>query len=90
MITCFIDGFTSELKTQSIFYLLSESEHIHIGFWTLKLTYNQYDFYDQDDLQEWNTKVFFFKIGQRGHRFSSGIKKSFVIPPAGSGPCLFA
>ena len=34
LITCFIDGFTSERKSKSIAYLLNESEHI---YWILDL-----------------------------------------------------
>ena len=34
LITCFIDGFTSGMKSQSIAYLLIESAHIH---WTIDL-----------------------------------------------------
>ena len=29
LITCFIDGFTSKMKSQSIAYLLNESEHLY-------------------------------------------------------------
>ena len=29
LITCFIDGFTLEMKSQSIAYLLNESEHVY-------------------------------------------------------------
>jgi hypothetical protein len=29
LITCVIDGFTSEMKSQSIAYLLNESDHIY-------------------------------------------------------------
>jgi hypothetical protein len=32
LITCFIDGFTSKMKSQSIVYLLNRSEHIYI-YW---------------------------------------------------------
>ena len=32
LITFFIDGFTSGMKSQSIAYLLSGSAHIYIGF----------------------------------------------------------
>ena len=34
LITCFIDGFTSQMKSQSIAYLLNGSEHI---YWILDL-----------------------------------------------------
>ena len=34
LITCFIDGFTLRRKSQSIAYLLNESEHI---YWILDL-----------------------------------------------------
>ena len=34
LITCFIDSFTSKMKSQSIAYLLNESEHI---YWILDL-----------------------------------------------------
>ena len=34
LITCFIDGFTSKMKSQSIAYLLNGSEHI---YWILDL-----------------------------------------------------
>ena len=67
MITCFKDGFASRLKAQSIAYLLNDSEHIHIGCWALKLTYTQYEYFEQDDLQEWSTKVF-YEIGQGGQQ----------------------
>ena len=55
------------LKAQSIAYLLNDSEHIHIGCWALKLTYTQYEYFEQDDLQEWSTKVF-YEIGQGGQQ----------------------
>ena len=34
LITCFVDGFTSIMKSRSIAYLLSESEHM---YWILDL-----------------------------------------------------
>ena len=34
LITCFIDGFTSKMRSQSIAYLLNGSEHI---YWILDL-----------------------------------------------------
>jgi hypothetical protein len=34
LITCFIDGFTSKMKSQSIAYLLNESEQL---YWILDL-----------------------------------------------------
>ena len=34
LITCFIDGFTSEMESQSIVYLVTGSAHIH---WILDL-----------------------------------------------------
>jgi hypothetical protein len=34
LITCFIEGFTSKMKSQSIAYLLNGSEHI---YWILDL-----------------------------------------------------
>ena len=34
LITCFVDGFTSKMKSQSMAYLLIGSEHI---YWILKL-----------------------------------------------------
>ena len=44
LITCFIDTFTSGVKSQSIASLLSGSTHTHthIGFWTLRVKCTQY------------------------------------------------
>ena len=39
LITCFIDGFTSKMKSQSIAYLLNGSEHI---YWILDLEYEMH------------------------------------------------
>jgi hypothetical protein len=46
LITCFIDGFTSKRKSQSIAYYSMEV-NIYIGFWTLKMKCTQYGLYGQ-------------------------------------------
>jgi hypothetical protein len=42
LLTCFIGDFILKMKSQSIAYLLNESEHIYIGVWTLKVKCTQY------------------------------------------------
>jgi hypothetical protein len=42
LIAWFIGGFTLKLKSQLIVYLLNGSEHIYIGFGTLKVKCTQY------------------------------------------------
>jgi hypothetical protein len=37
LITCFIDGFTSNREFQSIVHLLNMNWNIYIGFWTSKM-----------------------------------------------------
>ena len=69
LMTCFIDGFTSRMESQSIAYSLSEM-HIYIGFWTLKVKCTRY----ARDLQECKDIVF-LKVGQDGQQFSIGFKK---------------
>ena len=44
LITCFIDGFTLIMKSQSLAYLLNGSEHIY-WIWTLKVKCTQYGIY---------------------------------------------
>ena len=47
LIACFIDGFTSKRKFQSIVHLLNMNWNIYIGFWTLKMKCTQYGLYEQ-------------------------------------------
>ena len=47
-ITCFIDNFTLIRNPLSISYLINGSEHIYIGFWTLKAKYTQYGICSQE------------------------------------------
>jgi hypothetical protein len=66
LITCFIDGFTLKMESQSIAYLLNESEHIYIGFWTLKVTCTQYELYRQAAFKNARA-IILSKVGRSGH-----------------------
>ena len=70
LITCFIDGFTLKMKSQSIAYLLNESEHI---YWILDLEGEVHSIWDLwiSGLQECKGNGF-FKVGQGGQEFRSG------------------
>ena len=74
LITCFIDGFTSKMKSQSIAYLLNESEHI---YWILDLEGEMHSIWDlwRSGLQECKSNGF-FEVGRGGQKFSVGSKKS--------------
>ena len=72
--TCFIGDFTLRMKSQSIVYLLNESEHI---YWILNLDDEVHSIWDLwiDDLQECKGNGF-FKIGRAdGQHVSVGSRK---------------
>ena len=73
LITCFIDGFTSKMKSQSIAYLLNGSEHI---YWILNLEDEVHSIWViwTSGLQECKGNGF-SKSGGAGQKFSVGIKK---------------
>ena len=72
LITCFIDGFTSKVRSQSIAYLLNGSEHL---YWIL-------DFKDEVQLINWviwtssfqecKGNCLFSKSGKVGNNFGVG------------------
>jgi hypothetical protein len=72
LMTCFIDSFTSGLKSQSLVYLLIESAHTHQ---ILDLEDEVHSIRDlwTSNLQECKGNVF-FKIEQSGQQFSIGLK----------------
>ena len=74
LITCFIDGFTSKTKPQSIAYSLNGSEHI---YWILDLedeAHSVWVIWTKEAFRNVRT-ILFFKIGQNGQPFSVGIYK---------------
>jgi hypothetical protein len=78
LITCFIDGFTLIMKSQSLAYLLNRSEHI------LDLEGEVHSLWDlwSSGLQEYKGKDFFFKVGQASITFQ------LVQENWGGYPCL--
>ena len=70
LITCFIDGFTLKMKSQSIAYLLNGSEHI---YWILDLEDEVHSIWDLwiSGLQECKDNGF-FEVGRAGNSFRSG------------------
>ena len=58
LITCFIDGFALQMKSQSIVYLLNGSEHICIGFWTLKVKCTWYGICEEVAFKNARAKTF--------------------------------
>ena len=73
LIPCLIDGFTSKRESQSIAYLLNESEHIDIGFWTLKMKCIQYGLYGQWPLRM-QGQFHFSKSNGAANNFQSASK----------------
>jgi hypothetical protein len=76
LITFFIDGFTSGMKSQSMTYLLGESAHIYIGFETLKMKCTQYGICSQAAFK--NARAKFFVFGRGGQFFWAGLKNSWA------------
>jgi hypothetical protein len=70
LITCFIDGFNSGMKSQSIAYLLIEGA-LYIGFQTLKVKCTQYGICSQAAFKNVMT-MFFSKLGGTCNNFRSG------------------
>ena len=64
LITCFIEDFTSKMKSQSIAYLLN-GVNIYIGFWTLKMKHTQYELYGQEAFKNARA-ILFFEVGRSG------------------------
>jgi len=75
LITFFIDGFTSVMKSQSMDYLVSEV-YIYIGFETLKVKCAQYGICSQTAFKNARAMFFFYKLGGIGNNFRSGSKIS--------------
>ncbi len=75
LVSCFIDGFTSGMKSQSIAYLLLGSAHI---YWILDLEGEVHSIWDlqSSGLQECKGNVF-FEVGRVGQQFSVGSKFSW-------------
>ena len=75
-ITCFIDGFTLIMTSQSIAYLLNESEHIYIlKFGPWRWSALNMEFYNQAAFKNARTTIF-SKLGRAGNNFHSGSKIS--------------
>src|ERR1700738_420510 len=72
LITCFIDGFTSGIKSQSIAYLLIGSTHI---YWILDLEVKctQYGICSQVAFKNARAMLF-FEVGWYGQHFLIGFK----------------
>ena len=88
LITCFIDGFTLKVKSQSITSLLNESEHISIIFWTLKMKCIQYEICEKNDLEKCMGNGF-FKDGRDGHKVLVGSGKSRFLCWAAAPACVY-
>ena len=75
LFTCFIGGFTLKMKSQSIAYLLNESEHI---YWILDLEGEVHSIWDLwiSGLQECKDNDFFEVVGRQ--QFSVGSRKSEI------------
>ena len=71
-ITCFVNGSTSGMKSQSIIYLLSGSPHI---YWILDLEVKctQYGICSQAAFKNARA-IFFFQVGWGMHHVSVGYK----------------
>ena len=72
LITCFIDGFTSRMKSRSIVYLRIGSAHI---YWILDLEGEVHSIWDlqSSGLQECKSNIF-FEVGRGGQQFSVGFR----------------
>ena len=77
LITCFIDGFTSGMKSRSIASLLIGNAHIYvyIGFQTLKMKCAQYGICSQAPSKNARA-ICFSKLGGAGNNFRSGLEIS--------------
>jgi hypothetical protein len=73
LITCFIDSFPLDLKSRSILYLLSGSEHV---YWILDLGGDMHSIWVlwTSRLQECKGNLF-FEVRRGGQQFSGWIKK---------------
>ena len=79
LITYFIDNFTLGMKSKSVDYLLSGSEHIY-SIWALKSRCTQYEFCKLGNLQICRTTLF-FEVMQGNQCFPVGsIKVSMELP----------
>ena len=75
LITFFIDGFTSGMKSQSTAYLLSGSAHIYIEYETLKVKCTQHWICSKAAFK--NARAMFFsKSGGSGNSFRLDSKTS--------------
>jgi hypothetical protein len=61
------------MKSQSIAYLLNESEHIYIGFWTLEMKCTQYGICGEVVFKNVRAKVF-WKLGRAARGFRAGLE----------------
>ena len=64
LITFFIDGFTSGMKSHLMAYLLGGSTHIYIGYETLKVKCTQYVICSQAAFKNARAKFFYFRAGR--------------------------
>ena len=76
LITCFIDGFTSKMKSQSIPYLLSGSERL---YWILDLEGEMHSMWDlwRSVLQECKGNGF-FEVGRGKEEFFGRVQKILI------------
>ena len=79
LITCFINGSTSGMKSQSIAYLPIGSAHI---YWILDLEGEVHSIWDlwSSGLQECKGNIFVLKLAGAGNMFRSGSKNSDMTP----------
>ena len=87
-ITCFIDGFTSKIKSQSIAYLLNGSEHI---YWILSLEdemHSQYGLYEQAAFK--NARAILFFENKQSMDFIQAVKKTCLGWAPALGKCDLA
>ena len=85
LITCFIDGFTLKMKSQSIAYLLNESEHIYWIQDPEDEVHSIWDLWISPTCKE----QWFFRSWAGGQQFSVGSKKSWLPMPKYSSPEIF-
>ena len=79
LITGFIDGFTLEMKSQSIAYLLNGSEHIY-WIWDLEGEVQLVWDLCVSGLQECKGKDF-FEVGRAGSSFRAGLRNRMGVCP---------
>ena len=74
LITLFIDGFTSGMKSQAMTRLPGGSAHIYTGFETLKMKCTQYKICSQATFKNTRASVF-PEVGRDGQQFPNGFQE---------------